>query len=192
MSRIRLLARARAGVDAAHGIAAERSSDEAVVGAALRWPAVALFTETEDAERRSREFKQLTEYFVNALNVEEVIAQLLVTEGFTSVDEVAYVDLAELAAIQGFDESIAEALHERAEAYLAEQEEVLRAEAAQLGIGEDLLAFGPLGICRPTSSGITKSSRPGAQPVINVRLVFAPVPEHAEAVPGVSVMSSMP
>ncbi|MGH6913671.1 MAG: helix-hairpin-helix domain-containing protein, partial [Geminicoccales bacterium] len=99
-----------------------------------------------DAERRSREFRQLTEYFVNALNVEEVIAQLLVTEGFTSVEEVAYVELAELAAIQGFDESIAEALHERAEAYLAEQEETLREEAAQLGIGEDLLTFGPLGL----------------------------------------------
>ncbi|MGH6943874.1 MAG: transcription termination factor NusA, partial [Geminicoccaceae bacterium] len=105
-----------------------------------------IVTETEDAERRSREFRQLTEYFVNALNVEEVIAQLLVTEGFTSVEEVAYVELAELAAIQGFDESIAEALHERAEAYLAEQEETLREEAAQLGIGEDLLTFGPLGL----------------------------------------------
>jgi transcription termination/antitermination protein NusA len=100
-----------------------------------------IVTESEDAERRSREFKALTEYFVEALNVEEVIAQLLVTEGFSRVDELVYVDLDELASIQGFDESIAEALRERAETYLAEQERVLRQEAAELGLGEDLLGF---------------------------------------------------
>ena len=103
-------------------------------------------TETEETERRTREFRQLTEYFVNALNVEEMIAQLLVTEGFGSVDEVAYVDIEELASIQGFDEGIAEALRERAEVYLAERDESLRTEAAELGIGEDLMTFEPLGL----------------------------------------------
>ncbi|HEX5794692.1 MAG TPA: helix-hairpin-helix domain-containing protein, partial [Geminicoccaceae bacterium] len=103
-----------------------------------------IVTESEDAERRSREFKALTEYFVEALNVEEVIAQLLVTEGFSRVDELVYVELDELASIQGFDESIAEALRERAETYLAEQERVLRQEAAELEIGQDLLDFEPL------------------------------------------------
>jgi len=105
-----------------------------------------IVTESEDAERRSREFKQLTEYFVEALNVEEVIAQLLVTEGFTRVDELVYVELDELASIQGFDENIAEALRERAETYLAEREEVLRQEAAELALGEDLLAFDGLNL----------------------------------------------
>jgi N utilization substance protein A len=105
-----------------------------------------IVTETEDAERRSREFKQLTEYFVNALNVEEVIAQLLVTEGFTRVDEVAYVDLDELAGIQGFDEDLARALRERAETYLVEQERSLRAEAEELSIQADLLEFESLGL----------------------------------------------
>jgi N utilization substance protein A len=100
-----------------------------------------IVTETEDSERRTREFRQLTEYFVNTLNVEEVIAQLLVTEGFTSVDEIAYVDLDELASIQGFDESVAQALRERAEIYLAEREQELREEAASLGIADDLLGF---------------------------------------------------
>jgi transcription termination/antitermination protein NusA len=100
-----------------------------------------IVTETEDSERRTREFRTLTEYFVNTLNVEEVIAQLLVTEGFTSVDEIAYVDLAELASIQGFDESVAQALRERAETYLAEREQELRSEAAGLGIADDLLGF---------------------------------------------------
>src|SRR5918996_1095493 len=103
-------------------------------------------TESEDAERRTREFRQLTEYFVNALNVEEVIAQLLVTEGFNSVEEIAYVELDELGSIQGFDESIAAALRERAEAHIAERHEALQAEAVELGIAEDLLGFEALAL----------------------------------------------
>jgi N utilization substance protein A len=98
-------------------------------------------TETDDSERRQREFKELTDYFVDGLNVEEVIAQLLVTEGFSNIEEVAYVDLEELASIQGFDEDIAAALRERAETYLTERAETLQGEAAELGLKDDLLAF---------------------------------------------------
>jgi N utilization substance protein A len=105
-----------------------------------------ILTETEEAERRQREFRSLTEYFVNALNVEEVIAQLLVTEGFSSVDEVLYVDREELASIQGFDETVADALRERAEQYLTEREASLREEAASLGLSEDLLGFEELSL----------------------------------------------
>jgi N utilization substance protein A len=105
-----------------------------------------IVTESEDSERRSREFKALTEYFVNALNVEEVIAQLLVTEGFSSVDELLYVDQEELASIQGFDENVAEALRERAEQYLNEREASLREEAATLGLSQDLLEFEELSL----------------------------------------------
>lgn len=98
-------------------------------------------TETEDSEKRQKEFKQLTDYFTEALNVEEVIAQLLVTEGFSTVDEVAYVELEELASIQGFDEDIADALRERAENYINERAEAFSSEAAELGMAEDLLTF---------------------------------------------------
>ena len=98
-------------------------------------------TETEDSEKRQKEFKQLTEYFVESLNVEEVIAQLLVTEGFSTVEEVAYVEFEELASIQGFDEDIAEALRERAEAFIAQRDEALQGEANEAGIQDDLLAF---------------------------------------------------
>ena len=98
-------------------------------------------TETEDSERRQKEFKQLTEYFTESLNVEEVIAQLLVTEGFSTVEEVAYVEFDELASIQGFDEDIAEALRERAETFIAERDEALQNEASEIGLQEDLLAF---------------------------------------------------
>ena len=105
-----------------------------------------IITESEDAERRTREFKALTEYFVDALNVEEVIAQLLVTEGFSSVDELLYVDREELASIQGFDESVADALRQRAEQYLNEREAALREEAATLGLSQDLLEFEQLSL----------------------------------------------
>ena len=98
-------------------------------------------TETEDSEKRQKEFKQLTDYFVEALNVEEVIAQLLVTEGFSTIEEVAYVELDELASIQGFDEDIAAALRERGESYLTERADTLNNEAAELEMQEDLLAF---------------------------------------------------
>ncbi len=100
-----------------------------------------IVSESEDSERRNREFRELTRMFVESLNVDEMIAQLLVTEGFTSIDELAYTDVEELAGIPGFDEEIAEALRERALEWLETREEQLREEADELGIAEDLLAF---------------------------------------------------
>ncbi len=100
-----------------------------------------IMSEGEDSERRNREFREATELFIEALNVEEVIAQLLATEGFANVEDVAYSETDELAAIEGFDEEIAEALKERAAAFLEEREQELNAEAEELGIGEDLRAF---------------------------------------------------
>jgi N utilization substance protein A len=103
-----------------------------------------IVSESEDSERRSREFRELTNLFMDAMNVEEVIAQLLVTEGFTSVEEVAYCELEDLAAIHGFDEEIAAALKERAATWLEERAQALRAEAAELGLAEDLLGYDTL------------------------------------------------
>jgi N utilization substance protein A len=100
-----------------------------------------IVSESEDSERRNREFRELTELFVNELNVEEVIAQLLVTEGFTSVEELAFAEIEELAQIQGFDEEIGQALKERAETWVQERDEALRAEAEELGIAADLLDY---------------------------------------------------
>jgi len=100
-----------------------------------------IVSDSEDRERRQREFRELSEMFMESLNVEEVIAQLLVTEGFSSVQDVAFTETEELANIEGFDEEIAEALKERAHAFLEEQEQNLRAEAAEIGIGEDLLGY---------------------------------------------------
>lgn len=103
-----------------------------------------IMSESEQSERRSREFREMTDMFVDQLNVEEVIAQLLATEGFGSVEEIAYSEVDELAMIQGFDEEIAQALKERAVSWLEEQEQALLEELDQLGVAEDLRNFEPL------------------------------------------------
>jgi len=100
-----------------------------------------IMSETEDSERRSREFTQNTRLFSEALNVEEVIAQLLATEGYASIEDIAASDVEELGEIQGFDEEIAEALKERAEAWLDEQRDALNAAADELGVADDLRGF---------------------------------------------------
>jgi N utilization substance protein A len=103
-----------------------------------------IVSESENSERQQRELRELTAMFVETLNVDEMIAQLLATLGFASPEDVAFAEIEELASVQGFDEDIATQLKERAQSYLDERAEALRAEAAELGIGEDLLAFDPL------------------------------------------------
>ncbi|MBP0575686.1 transcription termination/antitermination protein NusA, partial [Mycobacterium tuberculosis] len=63
-----------------------------------------ILTEAEDSERRQKEFLQRTQLFMQALDVDEVVAQLLATEGFSRIEELAYVDAGEIAGIEGFDE----------------------------------------------------------------------------------------
>ncbi len=112
-----------------------------------------IVSESEESERRNREFRELTELFMENLNVDEMIAQLLATEGFSSIEDVAYADLAELASIQGFDEEIAEALKERALEWLEARDLALREEAEKLGVAEDLLAFEDLDLAAVVELG---------------------------------------
>lgn len=100
-----------------------------------------VMTEDDESKRRVEEFNNVTHLFTEALNVEEVIAQLLVTEGFAAVEEVAYVPLEELASIEGFDEVIALELHNRATAYLEQQTGELKAKWHDLGVTEELAEF---------------------------------------------------
>ncbi len=100
-----------------------------------------LVSESEEAERRTRAFREATQLFQRELNVDEMIAQLLAAEGFLSIEDVAYAEVEELAAIQGFDEEIARALKERALEWLEQRDEQLRQEAEALGVSADLLAF---------------------------------------------------
>jgi transcription termination/antitermination protein NusA len=97
-----------------------------------------ILTEQEESERRQAEFENRTRMFVDSLNVDEVIGQLLASEGFNSVEELAVVDVKEIADIEGFDEDTAGQLQERAREYLAKIEAELDAKRAELGV-EDAL-----------------------------------------------------
>jgi transcription termination/antitermination protein NusA len=97
-----------------------------------------IMTEQEESERRQAEFLENTNTFMEALNVDEMVAQLLASEGFTSVEEVAYVDQDEIASIEGFDSDTAEELQARAGEYLERREAELDAERKSLGVSDDL------------------------------------------------------
>ncbi|NBN65753.1 transcription termination/antitermination protein NusA [Microvirga tunisiensis] len=100
--------------------------------------AIDIMTEQEESERRQKEFQERSTLFMEALNVDEMVGQLLATEGFTSVEEVAYVDLDEIAMIEGFDDDTAEEIQARARDFLAEQEAKLDEERRALGVDDEL------------------------------------------------------
>ena len=93
-----------------------------------------ILTEQEESERRQAEFENRTRMFIDALNVDEVIGQLLASEGFNSVEELAMVDPKEIAGIEGFDEDTASELQNRAQEYLAKIEAELDAKRQELGV----------------------------------------------------------
>ena len=97
-----------------------------------------ILTEQEESERRQKEFAERTQLLMDSLDVDEVIAQLLVTEGFASVEEVAYVDLSEIAHIEGFDEGTAEQIQSRAREYLEQQEAERDSKRRELGVADEL------------------------------------------------------
>ncbi len=99
---------------------------------------IAILTEAQESERRQAEFHSRSQMFIDALDVDDVIAHLLVTEGFSSVEEVAFVPVEDLADIEGFEESIAEELRNRAQAFLADQEEKMTARRKELGVDDAL------------------------------------------------------
>jgi len=98
-----------------------------------------ILTEAEESERRTKEFQERSQMYVDALDVDEVIAHLLVTEGFSSVEEVAFVPVDDLTDIEGFDEDVAEELRERARNYLAQRDQELEARRAELGVEDDMV-----------------------------------------------------
>jgi transcription termination/antitermination protein NusA len=102
-----------------------------------------IMTEQESSEKRQKEFVERSEMFQKELDVDETLAQLLVAEGFGELEEVAYVDPAEIAVIEGFDEDLAAELQSRAQEALDRREEANRAERRELGV-EDALAELPV------------------------------------------------
>jgi N utilization substance protein A len=97
-----------------------------------------ILTEQEESERRQKEFAERSQLLMDSLDVDEVIAQLLVTEGFATVEEVAFVDLAEIASIEGFDEDTAVEIQTRAREFLERQEAERDAKRRELGVSDDL------------------------------------------------------
>ena len=100
-----------------------------------------ILTEEEESARRKVEFEERSKIFMDTMNIDEMVAQLLVAEGFTSLEEVAYVDIDELAAIDGFDEGTAEELQARARESLEEIAAQALEKARGLGAQDDLIAF---------------------------------------------------
>jgi len=97
-----------------------------------------IMTEEEASEKRSKEFSERSKMFEEELDVDETLSQLLVAEGFAELEEVAYVELAELAMIEGFDEELAEELQSRALEAIERQEETFRAARRELGVEDEL------------------------------------------------------
>jgi transcription termination/antitermination protein NusA len=103
-----------------------------------------ILTEAEESERRQEEFRTRSQMFIEALDVDDVIAHLLVTEGFTSVEEVAFVVTEDLAGIEGFDETVAQELQERARRFLEEQAARAEEKRRELGVSDELAGIAGL------------------------------------------------
>jgi N utilization substance protein A len=100
-----------------------------------------IMTEAQESERRQAEFAERTALFMGALDVDEMIAQLLASEGFSTVEEVAYVPAEEITYIEGFDEETAEEIQNRARDHLDHENAKLDAQRKEMGVGDDLAAM---------------------------------------------------
>jgi len=100
-----------------------------------------ILTEEEESERRQKEFLARSQRFIEALDVDDVIAHLLVTEGFSTVEEVAYVPVEDVAEIEGFDEDLAGQLQLRARNFLEAETARLTEQRRELGVTDELAAL---------------------------------------------------
>ena len=99
-----------------------------------------IMTEAQESERRQAEFAERTELFMEALDVDEMIAQLLASEGFATVEEVAYVPVEEITYIEGFDEETAEEIQNRARDHIDRENAALDEKRKEMGVEDDLAA----------------------------------------------------
>lgn len=100
-----------------------------------------ILTEKEESERRQSEFRERSQMFISSLDVDETVAQLLVTEGFGSVEDVAFVTIEELAGIEGFDEELAQELHARANGFLEQRDQRFEEARKQSGVSDEVAAI---------------------------------------------------
>ena len=105
-----------------------------------------ILTEDQESERRQKEFQERTNLFMEALDVDELLSQLLVTEGFNDINELAYVELKEISNIAGFDEDTASEIQARAADFLNKENKELEEKCKALGIADDLLGVEDLSL----------------------------------------------
>jgi N utilization substance protein A len=98
-----------------------------------------ILTEAEESERRQKEFNERTKLFMDALDVDETVAQLLASEGFASIEDVAYVDLSELTQIEAFDEETAQELQSRAQEFIEARNKEQDDKRQALGVDDAVL-----------------------------------------------------
>ena len=97
-----------------------------------------ILTEQEESENRQKEFAKRSKLFMEALDVDEMVAQVLASEGFASIEEIAYVDPDEISSIEGFDEETASEIQQRAKDYIDKQEAELDKKRKKLGVSDEL------------------------------------------------------
>src|SRR5277367_6353058 len=122
-------------------LAIGRRGQNVRLGSQLTGWDIDILTEAEESERRTEEFRSRSKMFIDALDIDEVIAQLLVTESFASLEEVAFVAIKDLADIVGFDPEIAAELQERARSALDRRDREYEERRRELGVEDDLAAF---------------------------------------------------
>jgi N utilization substance protein A len=97
-----------------------------------------ILPESEESERRQKETRDRVDAFVASLDVDEVIAHLLVAEGFTSIEEVAYVDIGELTSIEGFDDGLAQELQRRGVEFIEKRDSEFEEKRKELGVADEV------------------------------------------------------
>ena len=122
-------------------LAIGRRGQNVRLGSQLSGWDIDILTETVESERRQQEFIVHSQMFVDTLDVDEVIAHLLVTEGFSSIEQVAFVPVGDLTDIEGFDEEVAEELRERARAYLEKNVSQMVERYSELGVSDEIAAL---------------------------------------------------
>lgn len=100
---------------------------------------IEVMTEEQESKRRVEEFNSTTDIFMERLEVEEVIAQLLVSEGYTTLDQIAFAEISAISSIEGFDENLATEIKNRAISYVEKKNEELLAKLEHLGVDQELL-----------------------------------------------------
>jgi len=105
-----------------------------------RWD-IDILTEAEESERRQEEFRRRSGLFVEALDVDDVIAGLLVTEGFNTIEELVFTPIEELGEIEGFDEEIAAELVRRGEAFIVRRDGALDEKRVELGVTDEIASI---------------------------------------------------